>query len=244
MEIFNCRICNNDNLIEVVDMGDQIITSRFPKYGDFSTPSVLIRLVKCGNCNLVQLKETTNSSEIYEQTYGYRSGLNELMRNHLREYNEQIRNFIELGSDDYVLDIGSNDATFLNYYPKYVNKIGCDPTGKQFKEFYDGIELISDYFSSEKINRKVKVVSSISMFYDLPDPVKFAKDVYDTLEDDGIWTLEQSYVATMLSRNSIDTICHEHLEYYGVKQIKEIMDRVNFKIIHIIHYKIRMHIHQ
>jgi len=69
------------------------------------------------------------------------------------------------------------------------------------------------------------------MFYDLPDPVQFAQDIYDLLDDDGVWTLEQSYVATMLERNSIDTVCHEHLEYYGVKQIKNIMDRVGFKII-------------
>jgi hypothetical protein len=71
------------------------------------------------------------------------------------------------------------------------------------------------------------------MFYDLPDPVQFAKDIYDLLDEDGVWGLEQSYVATMLEKNSIDTVCHEHLEYYGVKQIKEIMDRAGFKILNI-----------
>jgi hypothetical protein len=69
------------------------------------------------------------------------------------------------------------------------------------------------------------------MFYDLPDPIQFARDIYDLLDDEGVWTLEQSYAATMLERNSIDTICHEHLEYYGVKQIKYIMDAAGFKII-------------
>jgi GDP-mannose 4,6-dehydratase len=77
------------------------------------------------------------------------------------------------------------------------------------------------------------MVSSISMFYDLPDPVKFAKDIYSILDDNGIWTCEQSYILTMLRTNSIDTICHEHLEYYALHQVKEIADRAGFKIIDV-----------
>ena len=71
------------------------------------------------------------------------------------------------------------------------------------------------------------------MFYDLPDPVQFAKDIYSVLDQDGIWTCEQSYLLTMIRTNSIDTICHEHLEYYALKQVKEIADRANFKIIDV-----------
>jgi len=77
------------------------------------------------------------------------------------------------------------------------------------------------------------MVSSISMFYDLPDPVQFAKDIYSVLDTDGIWTCEQSYLLSMLRTNSIDTICHEHLEYYSLYQVKEIADRANFKIIDV-----------
>ena len=69
------------------------------------------------------------------------------------------------------------------------------------------------------------------MFYDLENPVKFAKDIYDLLDDDGIWHLEQSYMPMMLKNNSYDTICHEHLEYYSLKSIKYIFDKVGFKII-------------
>jgi GDP-D-mannose dehydratase len=71
------------------------------------------------------------------------------------------------------------------------------------------------------------------MFYDLPDPVQFATDIYNILEDDGIWTCEQSYMLTMIETNSIDTICHEHLEYYSIYNIKMIADLANFKIIDI-----------
>ncbi len=236
----NCRICKSESLQEVVDLGCHVITSRFPEVGDKSTPHTRIRLVMCDECKLVQLKDTTHFSELYEHFYGYRSGLNEMMRRHLESYHAELVGLVGLRPGDWVLDIGSNDGTFLSFYEAAVHGVGCDPTGKQFASYYEGltnVDLLMSYFTKEALvgvyGEKVKfrAVSSISMFYDLPDPVQFARDVYDLLEDDGVWTLEQSYVATMLERNSIDTICHEHLEYYGVRQIKEIMDRTGFKII-------------
>ena len=69
------------------------------------------------------------------------------------------------------------------------------------------------------------------MFYDLPDPIKFVEDIYNNLDKNGIWHLEQSYMPAMIRNFSYDTICHEHLEYYSLKSIKFILDRVGFKII-------------
>ena len=236
-----CRICQESSFTEVINLGNQVITSRFPKIGDTSTPNGLIRLVMCSNCKLVQLKDSTPACEMYEHFYGYRSGINESMRSHLASFNKEMQGRVHLNAGDAVLDIGSNDCTFIGNYPDHAMRYGCDPTGVQFQEFYNttGVTLIPTYFTKSAVQSRLgetlrfKVVTSISMFYDLPDPVQFAKDIHDLLDDDGVWGLEQSYVATMLERNSIDTICHEHLEYYGVKQIKDIMDRAAFKIIDI-----------
>jgi GDP-mannose 4,6-dehydratase len=233
-----CRICKNPNIIDVINIGKQIITSRFPLYGDFSTPSTPIVLSLCQNCSLVQLKYSTNAAELYEHEYGYRSGISNTMREHLRNYKEEILSKINLGKGDAIVDIGSNDSTMLQYYDKSIKRIGVDPTGKQFKEYYGDVELIPTYFTYDNFRNvysdlKPKVISSISMFYDLPDPVQFAKDIYNILHNDGIWTCEQSYIITMLRRNSIDTICHEHLEYYSLTAIKYIADLSNFKIIDI-----------
>jgi hypothetical protein len=159
------------------------------------------------------------------------------MRCHLRDYNSEIQSKISLKSEDFVLDIGSNDSTFLSFYPGYVKRVGCDPTGVQFASYYSSdMSLVPDYFSKkavESISTNFKVVSSISMFYDLPDPVEFAKDIFSILDDDGIWTFEQSYILEMLKNNSFDTICHEHIEYYALRQIKLILDKANMKIINI-----------
>jgi len=245
METFNklteCRICGSNEINVVLSLGKQFIASRFPIYGDFSTPKVDTSLCVCKNknCGLLQLYETVIQSELYEYEYGYRSGINNSMRQHLQNYKYEIEKHVELIDGDYILDIGSNDSTMLSCYSDKFNRIGIDPTGKQFEEYYKNIELIPTYFSKEAFknnygSNKCKVISSISMFYDIPKPVEFAKDIYECLHEDGIWTCEQSYLLTMIKRNSIDTICHEHLEYYCLKQIKYIADLAGFKIINVL----------
>lgn len=236
--LFECRICNSNDLENVISLNEQYITSRFPLYGDFSTPKTSIVLCMCKTCGLVQLRETTESSELYEYEYGYRSGISNTMREHLKLYKEEICSIVNLKENEIIVDIGSNDSTMLQYYGNKYRRIGVDPTGKQFKEYYGEVELLPNYFTFDNFKNafgsiKCKIVSSISMFYDLPDPVKFAKDIYNILNDDGIWTCEQSYILTMIKTNSIDTICHEHLEYYALHQVKEIADRAGFKIIDV-----------
>ena len=233
-----CRICKSTDCEDIINLGIQVITSRFPHLGDYSTPSTPICLIQCNNCKLVQLKQYLNGSDLYEHEYGYRSGINNTMREHLKNYNKYVQTYINLEDGDAVLDIGSNDATFLKNYDPKIKRVGIDPTGKQFAEYYDNIRLLPTYFTKEAIQTsipdyKFKIITSISMFYDLPDPVQFAKDIFHVLADDGIWSLEQSYILTMIKMKSIDTICHEHIEYYSLMSIKEIMDRAGFKIIDI-----------
>lgn len=228
-----CRICKSENVTDVFHLGEQYITSQFPKRIE-DVPKTTVTLCMCHECSLVQLRETPDASKMYETCeYGYRSGINESMKKHLKEYNDEILTKVNLVDGDIIVDIGSNDSTMLQNYSHDYRRVGIDPTGNQFKEYYtNGVELIPTYFTRDAytLGKKAKIVSSISMFYDLPDPVQFAKDIYDILEDDGIWTCEQSYLPTMLERNSIDTICHEHLEYYCIDQVRRIADEANFVI--------------
>lgn len=240
-EIKKCRVCNNKNLIDVINLGNQQISSRFPKKVDEYIPEAPLILCKCHgdeNCNLLQLKHTIINDELYKHEYGYRSGINTTMKNHIKSLVEYIENnFIE--NNDVVLDIGSNDATLLKFYKNItLNLVGIDPTGNQFREYYTkNIKLIPDYFSKNlynlNIEKKAKVITSLSMFYDLPDPVGFSKDIKDILDKNGIWIMEQSYLPTMLEKFSFDTICHEHLEYYSYKQIEYIANLSNLKIINV-----------
>jgi hypothetical protein len=164
------------------------------------------------------------------------SSLNNSMIEHLYKKSINLKKLANLYKGDLIVDIGSNDGTFLSFFSNKFQLIGIDPTIKKLGKFYrKDIKKFSNFFNKDLISKnfykKVKLFTSISMFYDLENPVKFAEDIYDSLTDDGLWHLEQSYMPMMLKNNAYDTICHEHLEYYSLKSIKYIFDSVGFKII-------------
>lgn len=247
-KVLACRICGNINLEPILDLGMQMLTGVFPNKVDptAATTGPLV-LVKCiskfddvESCGLVQLQHSYDLKEMYGLNYGYRSGLNKSMVDHLRSKVERIKSLVTLFPKDLVIDIGSNDGTTLAAYPEIgLNLVGVDPTGVKFAEYYPKhIKLIPDFFSAKLIEgqfpgTKAKVVTSFSMFYDLEDPIAFMKYVHRILADDGIWVLEQSYLPTMIQTNSYDTVCHEHLEFYCVKQIQYMVEKVGFQIIDV-----------
>jgi hypothetical protein len=239
-----CRICGNTNLTEVVDLGVMMLTGVFPKTADVGITSGPMTLVKCSGgddvCGLLQLGQSYDLRELYGMNYGYRSGLNKSMVEHLRAKVCKIVGLAPLKKGDLVIDIGSNDGTTLAAYPSEgITLVGIDPTGVKFKEFYQPhIRLIPDFFSGKCVAdhfgaRKARVVTSFSMFYDLESPLSFMQEVAGILEDDGIWVFEQSYMPAMIRTNSFDTICQEHLEYYALKQIKWMADKAGLKIIDV-----------
>ena len=244
-EITRCRICGNPQLCSILNLGVQSLTGVFPKDRETVLTEGPLELVKCfdegGNCcGLVQLKQSYTLEEMYGDHYGYRSGLNSMMAAHLQDIVAKNLARVALAPGDVILDIGSNDGTLLKSYPQTdVTLIGIDPIAPKFKKYYpDHITLIPDFFSAQTVRQHLgsvnaKIITSIAMFYDLEAPLQFVTDIYHMLADDGIWVFEQSYMPLMLERNAYDTICHEHIEYYSIKQIKWMLDRVGLKILDI-----------
>jgi len=244
-EIHGCRICNNECFTPIVDLGEHALTGVFPKYRDEMVESGPLTLVKCDDsrnknaCGLVQLLHDYDLEQLYGDNYGYRSGLNQSMISHLRGLVKKICDRVSLEEDDLVVDIGSNDGTLLREYgDRKLKLVGIDPTSKKFKEFYpEHIQYIPDFFSEkiiqDRFNQKAKVITSIAMFYDLENPLDFVRQIKNSLSIDGVWVFEQSYMPTMIDRLAYDTICHEHLEYYSLKQIKWMMDQCGMKIIDV-----------
>jgi len=236
MIIKKCRSCKSTRLKKSFNLGSQKLTGIFPNNKNQKIPSGSLEMMFCENCKLLQLKNSFNPDIMYGDNYGYMSSLNQSMVSHLKKKSIKLKKLSNLKINETIIDIGSNDGTFLGFFPLKNKLIGVDPTIKKLSKFYrKDIIQIASFFSEKNLrsilNNKAKIISSISMFYDLENPVKFAQDVYSLLDNNGIWHLEQSYLPMMLKNNSYDTICHEHLEYYSLKSIKYIFDKVGFKII-------------
>jgi NDP-4-keto-2,6-dideoxyhexose 3-C-methyltransferase len=218
-------------------LGDLASCGAFPTTAQPAPPVAPLTLVQCESCGLVQLAHNFDGDDLFRQSYGYRSGINESMVSHLREIASNVMYRANFKPGDIMLDIGSNDGTSLSFYrqAKDIRRIGIDPTINNFKSYYEpGIETLGDFFTAKNFsgiagNDKAKAITSISMLYDLPDPNSFVEDIASVLAPDGLWVFEQSYLPLMVERGSFDTICHEHLEYYGMHQITLLLRRHNLR---------------
>ncbi len=237
MKIKKCRSCSSNSLKFLYSLGNQYLTGIFPSSSNEKIPKGELNMVICKKCKLLQLGNSFDVDVMYGDDYGYMSSLNPHMIRHLKIKSEKLKKISKLSKNDIVIDIGSNDGTTLGNFEKSNILIGVDPTIKKLKKFYrKDIIAIPEFFNKFVVSKylekkKAKIISTISMFYDLPSPIDFAKNVYECLRDDGIWHLEQSYMPSMIKNTSYDTICHEHLEYYSLETIKFIFDYVGFKII-------------
>lgn len=239
-EISGCRICEERRLDLLLELGRQSLTGVFPKRADQPLTAGPLTLVRCAGCGLVQLSHSYDRSELYGTHYGYRSSLNAMMTNHLSAKAAAMMQRARLAPGDTVVDIGSNDGTFLSFFSgRGLRLVGFDPSGARWRERYPAdSELMADFFSGEAFRAlvgaaKARLITSIAMFYDLERPLEFMGEVAAILADDGLWHLEQSYLPAMLSVNAYDTVCHEHLEYYALKQIAWMAERTGLAILDV-----------
>ena len=238
-----CRVCGSPSLKKVIDLGPQYLQGSFVKPGKEmpSERKIDCTLVRCNPevdenaCGLLQMEHSV-PSEILYAAYWYRSGTNNTMRNHLKDIVDSVTDTISSIKHPSVLDIGCNDGTLLGYYPKHFIKYGCDPSdvAQEVKE----ATVVQDIFPSEELfklleGKKLDVITSIAMFYDLEDPVSFVKGISRFLSSQGVWVFEMSYMPQMLELDSYDTICHEHLEFYSLAVLEKILAKGDMKIFKI-----------
>jgi NDP-4-keto-2,6-dideoxyhexose 3-C-methyltransferase len=236
--ISNCRSCGSKKLIDFLSLGNQYLSDFYES--DDKPPKYPLNLVLCLNCSLVQLNCTAPSNLLYTERYGYRSGINQTMRSHLAGISEKACELSLLKQGDIVLDIGCNDGTLLKAYgAKGIRRIGFDAVAK-FADDYKGtdISFINEYFNkltyaTRMGDQKAKIITAISMFYDLEEPNIFIADLADILNQNGIVIVQQNYLVTMLLNNAFDNIVHEHLEYFSLLSIETLLARHKLEVFDV-----------
>ena len=238
MKINNCRNCNKKKLQPLFSLGNISFTGKFPKINQ-KIKKAPLEVVMCKHCKLVQLAHKFNLKYLYGPDYGYRSSISNTMVSHLKNVSNNLKKKTKLKQKEMVLDIASNDATLLKFYPSNVITFGIDPLINKYQKEYKKINhKISDFFSISKIKKKTKnkfkIITALSVFYDLEKPNKFLKEVENLLDKNGIFALEFADLSSIINKNMFDTICHEHLEYYSSKIIIDMCKKNNLKVIDIL----------
>lgn len=234
-----CRVCCSKKIISILSLGNQYL-SDFVK-GNPKIKKYPLELVICKECSLVQLAHTTPPAYLYTERYGYRSGINDTMKKELSEIVKKSLKKKPLKKDDLVVDVGSNDGTLLSNYNKGIT-VGFEPV----KKFAKASERfctysINDYFSYPAFQKlpksirkkKAKIITAISMFYDIDSPNDFLEDITKILDENGILIIQQNYLPGMLLQNAFDNILHEHLEYYSLASIEYLLAKHNMYVFDV-----------
>jgi len=242
--IDKCRICGSTALTEVIKLSPQFLSPTFVQSNErneLSQIKVPLTVVLCDKsknpnaCGLVQLKETVNPDLLYTN-YFYRTAVNDTMRKDLNELVNTFQTKVKLNDNDIVVDIGANDCTMLSYFPENTVRIGVEPAKNiDWSSLNKSIKVVNDYFSGKSLKsilngKKVKAFTCCAMFYDLHDPNSFVSDIKSLLTEDGVWCIQLSYIVLMIKNLNFYDICNEHLEYYSLQTLSNLMERHGLEI--------------
>ncbi len=242
--INSCRVCQSKNFIPILSLGEQYI-SNFIESEEHQGVKGPLELVLCdlnqGGCGLLQLKHSVSPELLWNDQYWYKSGISSTIKEDLKDIAIKIQKLIVLQKSDIVLDIGCNDGTMFNSFEKEKNLtlVGFDPSknvareamkvaNKVFNNFFNATD-----FKKEFGDKKAKIITAISMFYDLDNPNDFLKDIVSVLDKYGIFIIQQNYLVSMLEQNAFDNICYEHLEYYSMSVLKGLLSKYNLEIFDV-----------
>lgn len=242
-KVNKCLLCSNKNLKKIFYLGNFFV-SNFVKKNNISKGNIKcpLDLLYCSNCTLIQLSHIAPQELMYRRHYWYKSGVTKTMREALREIYTSSLKHIKLNESDTVLDIGANDGTLLKYYNKKFITIGCEPAKNLIKSLKKNCKFVINNFWSNKNLQKIikknkinkpKIITAIGMFYDLENPNKFIKDAALSLHDDGIFIAQLMCLKSMIDKNDIGNICHEHIEFYSLKSLKFLFENNGFEIFKI-----------
>ena len=231
-----CRICEKKQFLNLFSLGQLSFTGKFLKSYNQNVPKKEVSLIICKNCKLVQLNQNFNPKYLYGKDYGYRTGINSTMTQHVKIVTKDAQRIAKIRKGEFVLDIASNDGTLLNFYNKNFITVGIDPILGKFKKFYKKIDYaIPNFFNYRSIEKKLKknkfkAITALSVFYDIKNPNKFLRDIKKILHKDGVFFLEHADLLSIVKYNLFDTICHEHLEYYSSNIIFKLMKKNGLKV--------------
>lgn len=243
-KVGKCRSCDYKLSDPIFSLKKMVPTGQFKKT-KINNPKIDLSLALCKKCKLLQLSRTTDPKILYSD-YWYLSGTNKTMTDHLHNLAKSTSKKVKIKNDDYILDIGCNDGTLLNYFFKYkkINLVGIDPSKNPLTKVNKRkINLINNYFSKENLINKIpkhscKIITSISMFYDIDNPKNFIDDVKYFLNENGIWVVEMNYLGDMIKNLKYDMIGHEHLTYYSIYSFNELIKKCGLYISDITYNEI------
>jgi len=239
-KISKCRLCFNHHLVKIYSYGNIFVSNFVAKKNINKGIRAPLNLVYCKKCRLLQLQHSAPQEIMYKRFYWYRSGVTNTMKLALKDIYSHVKKMSILQRGDTVLDIGANDGTLLKYFrdDNYIT-VGCEPAKNLIKLLKKNCKyVLNNFWNSDDLKKmlkknnikKPKLITAIGMFYDLENPSKFIADAAEVLDDNGVFIAQLMCLDSMLRKNDLGNICHEHLEFYSYDSLKYLFEKNGLKI--------------
>jgi hypothetical protein len=233
-----CRSCKKNNISPILDLGKHPWCNNFLELSDIGKEQLYpLKLVYCNECELLQLDYTVPKETMFKN-HTYVSSTTKTLKKHFLDLAIENKNQFNLKSDNLILDIGGNDGTQLLQYKSIglenvLNVESADNIADISVK--SGIKTINDFFNEELIIKeglegKVKLINASGVFFHLEELHSVIRGIKLALKDDGVFVVQFMYAGTMVEKLNFDGIYHEHLCYYTLKSLNNLLEPYGFNI--------------
>lgn len=236
-----CRISGSKNLINILDLGSQPLANSLKKNANDTEVKYPLSISFCPDSSLLQLNETIERKILFNR-YVWVTGTSATAKKYANIFYQRIVNVSEVEKNDFIIEIASNDGTFLKPFLKngYRNIIGVDPA-ENITEIANrnGVKTLKEYWGFD-ISKKIvseyggaKIVIARNVIPHVRELHDVIAGIENTLNYDGVGIIEFHNVSAILKDLQYDSIYHEHLCYFSIKSISYLLNRFNLIPFHI-----------
>jgi len=234
-----CQVCGHAPLSKVLSLGYMPPVNQMVAVGEVprQQPWFPTDLMHCAECELVQLGLAVDPVIIFPPEYPYTSGTTKLLRDNFAELYCEASGMLKLAAQDLVIDIGSNDGTLLSNFKKH-RILGIEPTEVGKIADGRGVPTLMRYFApavAAEVKREhgpARVVTAANCFAHIEDVHSIVQGILDLLAPDGVFISESHYLIGLLDRLQYDTVYHEHLRYYSLTSLANLLSMHGLEVFH------------
>tara|TARA_Y200000002_G_C22685001_1_gene665598 strand:- start:2395 stop:3666 length:1272 start_codon:yes stop_codon:yes gene_type:complete len=235
-----CQLCGSSNLNLIIDLGhtppcDSLLTKEQLNHPEKHYP---LRLFKCDDCDLVQIDYVVDPKVVFHNEYPYLGGITETLANNLKNGAKSFVKSLNLPKDGLAVDLGSNDGTFLSGFKEEgLSVLGVEPTDIAKLASKNGINTIQEFFTEKvateivKKHGKASILTAANMFAHVASLRDLMKGAEVLLDDGSYFITESHYLLEIQNRLQFDSIYHEHLKSYSLKDLVFLFDCYDFTLV-------------
>lgn len=234
-----CQVCDSARLDPVIFIGYLPPVNSMPTIGTrpAEQPAYPAQVLRCQDCQLVQLGLVVDPAILFPPEYPYTSGATKILRDNFAELSREVAVLYPLGPADLVVDIGSNDGTLLSNFASRGPVFGIEPTQAGRLAIQRGIPTLTSFMNRQAARTairghgKAKMVTAANVFAHIEDIHEIVECILELLTDDGIFVSESHYLVSLIETLQYDTIYHEHLRHYSLTSLKRLLEMHGLEVI-------------